>query len=193
MAGECSRLELKSAISRGNKRAIIGYVMDRDYMDFTRLFRFTQAGVFFVTRAKGGMKSWRHRSRTVEPNQGVRSDQLIRLAGAWSARKYPALRRRITILRIRNLPALCLPDQSSGLTRAGHHRALQESLASRTALQMGEGQSPNSQLLWDIGKGDADSKLDRRVCLRVDCDREQVTPSAAKSLHNSANSERGRI
>lgn len=72
------------------------YVMDRGYVDFTRLFRFTQAGAFFVTRAKEGMKSWRHSSRPIEQDQGVRSDQLIRLSGKRSARNYPALLRRVT-------------------------------------------------------------------------------------------------
>jgi len=70
--------------------------MDRGYVDFTRLFRFTQAGAFFVTRAKEGMKSWRHSSQPIEPDQGVRSDQLIRLSGKRSARNYPALLRRVT-------------------------------------------------------------------------------------------------
>jgi len=72
------------------------YVMDRGYVDFTRLFRFTQAGAFFVTRAKQGLKSWRHTSRPVEPNQGVRSDQLIRLSGQRTSKNYPTLLRRVT-------------------------------------------------------------------------------------------------
>jgi hypothetical protein len=72
------------------------YVMDRGYVDFARLFRFTQAGAFFVARAKEGLKSWRHTPRSVEPNQGVRSDQLIRLSGPRTAQNYPALMRRVT-------------------------------------------------------------------------------------------------
>jgi hypothetical protein len=72
------------------------YVMDRGYVDFARLFRFTQAGAFFVTRAKEGLKSWRHTSRPVEPTQGVQSDQLIRLSGPRTAKTYPALMRRVT-------------------------------------------------------------------------------------------------
>jgi hypothetical protein len=72
------------------------YVMDRGYVDFERLYRFTQAGAFFVTRAKEGLKSWRHSSRTVEPDQGVRSDQLIRLSGSRTSMTYPALIRRVT-------------------------------------------------------------------------------------------------
>jgi hypothetical protein len=72
------------------------YLMDRGYVDFARLYRFTEAGAFFVTRAKEGLRSWRHSSRPVPPNQGVRSDQLIRLSGVRTANAYPALLRRVT-------------------------------------------------------------------------------------------------
>jgi hypothetical protein len=72
------------------------YVLDRGYVDFQRLYRFTQAGAFFVTRAKEGLKYWRHSSRPVEPGQGVGSDQLIRLSGRRTADRYPTLLRRVT-------------------------------------------------------------------------------------------------
>ena len=72
------------------------YLMDRGYVDFSRLYRFTEAGAFFVTRAKDGLRSWRHSSRPVPSNQGVRSDQLIRLSGRRTAESYPALLRRVT-------------------------------------------------------------------------------------------------
>jgi len=72
------------------------YPMDRGYVDFARLYRFTEAGAFFVTRAKEGLRRWRHSSRPVPPNQGVRSDQLIRLSGQRTAQSYPALLRRVT-------------------------------------------------------------------------------------------------
>jgi hypothetical protein len=72
------------------------YLMDRGYVDFARLYRFTEAGAFFVTRAKEGLRTWRHSSRLVPPNQGVRADQLIRLSGQRTAQSYPALLRRVT-------------------------------------------------------------------------------------------------
>lgn len=72
------------------------YLMDRGYGDFSRLYRFTEAGAFFVTRAKDGVRSWRPSSRPGPPNQGVRSDQLIRLSGRRTAESYPALLRRGT-------------------------------------------------------------------------------------------------
>ena len=72
------------------------YLMDRGYVDFARLYRFTEAGAFFVTRAKEGLRTWRHSSRLVPPNQGVRADQLTRLSGQRTAQSYPALLRRVT-------------------------------------------------------------------------------------------------
>jgi len=35
------------------------YVMDRGYLDFSRLYALHQAGAFFVTRAKRGMDARR--------------------------------------------------------------------------------------------------------------------------------------
>src|SRR6202521_2863507 len=42
------------------------YVMDRGYVDFTRLARLDEAGSFFVTRAKSNMKARRRYSRPVD-------------------------------------------------------------------------------------------------------------------------------
>ena len=71
------------------------YVMDRGYLDFTRLARFTQAGAFFVIRAKSNLHSYVSRSRPVDRTTGLRCDQSIRLRGFYSRQGYPALLRRI--------------------------------------------------------------------------------------------------
>jgi hypothetical protein len=49
-----------------------------------------------VTRAKDGLRTWRHGSRSVPPNQGVRCDQLVRLSGVRTAEACPALGRWVT-------------------------------------------------------------------------------------------------
>jgi len=71
------------------------YIMDRGYLDFARLYRITQAGAFFVTRAKKGLKFARLYSRPVDFATGVRCDQTVRPTGAASRRDYPAKLRRI--------------------------------------------------------------------------------------------------
>jgi len=55
------------------------YVMDRGYLDFTRLHRLHQAGAFFVTRAKRGMDARRVYSNPVDRNTGLNCDQLVTL------------------------------------------------------------------------------------------------------------------
>ena len=69
------------------------YVMDRGYVDFERLFRFTLAGAFFVTRAKAGLKIKRLESKPVDEATGVRSDQVVWLALTRSISDLPALAR----------------------------------------------------------------------------------------------------
>jgi hypothetical protein len=71
------------------------YVMDRGYLDFTRLARFTQAGAFFVIRAKSNLHSYVNASRPVNRTTGLRCDQSIRLCGFYSRQGYPDLLRRI--------------------------------------------------------------------------------------------------
>jgi len=71
------------------------YVMDRGYVDFSRLHAMHQAGAFFVTRAKSPMDARRVYSAATERSSGVISDQRVMLNGYYSARKYPEHLRRI--------------------------------------------------------------------------------------------------
>jgi hypothetical protein len=71
------------------------YVLDRGYLDFGRLFRFQQAGAFFVTRAKANLQFARRASRPVDPTTGLRCDQTIVLTGPKTATLYPLPLRRI--------------------------------------------------------------------------------------------------
>lgn len=66
------------------------YVMDRGYLHFERLFRLSQSGAFFVTRADRNTQYRRQYSRPVDTQTGLRSDQTIRLTGQHSQHTYPA-------------------------------------------------------------------------------------------------------
>ena len=66
------------------------YVMDRGYLDFERLYRWTLAGAFFVTRARKNFRFDRVESRPVDKPTGVQCDQTIRLVWFYSSRGYPA-------------------------------------------------------------------------------------------------------
>lgn len=72
------------------------YVMDRGYVDFRRLHRFTIGSAFFVTRAKRGLDYTRRSRRRVDKSTGLRSDQTIVLAGPKTSRLYPDPLRRIS-------------------------------------------------------------------------------------------------
>jgi len=71
------------------------YLLDRGYVDFARLYAFTQACAFFVTRAKKNLQFYRRCSRPVERSTGLQSDQTIVLTGVRSAQRYPDPLRRI--------------------------------------------------------------------------------------------------
>jgi hypothetical protein len=71
------------------------YVMDRGYIDFQRLYRFTTCSAFFVTRGKRGLDFTRRARRPVDKTTGLRSDQTIVLAGPKTSRLYPDPLRRV--------------------------------------------------------------------------------------------------
>ena len=71
------------------------YVMDRGYLDFTRLYKMHQAGAFFVTRAKRGMDARRVYSTPTDRDTGVICDQRIALNGIYISKDYPEYLRRI--------------------------------------------------------------------------------------------------
>jgi transposase len=71
------------------------YVMDRGYLDFKRLHRFTTGSAFFVTRGKRNLDCTRRARRPVDKTTGLRSDQTIVLAGPKTSRLYPDPLRRI--------------------------------------------------------------------------------------------------
>src|SRR5271155_3006859 len=71
------------------------YVMDRGYVDFTRLHVLHLAGAFFVTRAKSNMDAHRIYSAPTDRTTGIICDQTIALDGHYTSRHYPEHLRRI--------------------------------------------------------------------------------------------------
>jgi transposase len=78
------------------------YIMDRGYIDFQRLHRFTIGLAFFVTRAKRGLDFTRRSRRQVDKTTGLRSDQTIVLVGPKTSRLYPDPLRRIAFYDAEN-------------------------------------------------------------------------------------------
>jgi hypothetical protein len=74
------------------------YVMDRGYLDFARLHRWTLAGAFFVTRARKDFRFRRLISHKVDKTTGVQCDQTILLKWFYSVKGYPERLRRVRFL-----------------------------------------------------------------------------------------------
>ena len=71
------------------------YVLDRGYVDFSRLHVLHQAGAFFVTRAKSNMDAHRVYSAPRDRSAGIICDQTISLDGIYTSRDYPEHLRRV--------------------------------------------------------------------------------------------------
>jgi hypothetical protein len=72
------------------------YVMDRDYIDFERLFVLTLSAAFFVVRTKSNVLLQRRYSHPVDRSTGVRSDQTVILSSFELASRYPDALRRVS-------------------------------------------------------------------------------------------------
>jgi hypothetical protein len=74
------------------------YLMDRGYLDFSRLFVIHQAQAFFVTRAKSNTKFKRRYSHPVDRSTTqVICDQTGVLTVFYSSKDYPATLRRVVV------------------------------------------------------------------------------------------------
>jgi transposase len=71
------------------------YVMDRGYVDFSRLFRIHRDSAFFVTRAKKNFRFQRLYSHRVDKATGLRCDQTVSLYGFYAQKDYPEKLRRV--------------------------------------------------------------------------------------------------
>src|ERR1035437_3621385 len=76
------------------------YVMDRGYVDFERLYRFTLSSAFFVVRTKSNVLLQRRYSHPVDKTTGVRSDHTVILTAINSAKTYPDALRRVSYLDV---------------------------------------------------------------------------------------------
>ena len=102
------------------------YVLDRGYVDFQRLYRFSRGSAFFVTRSKRNLDYTRRARRRVDKATGLRSDQTIVLAGLKSSRLYPIPLRRVAFYdaeRNRRLVFLTNNFELPALTIAGLYRS----------------------------------------------------------------------
>jgi len=72
------------------------YLMDRGYLDFSRLYQVNLNQAYFVTRLKSNTRYDRIYSHPVDKTTGLRCDQTIRLSNPDSAKDYPEPLRRVS-------------------------------------------------------------------------------------------------
>lgn len=82
------------------------YIMDRGFTDFTRLFRFQEAGSFFVIRAKSNLKTQRRYSSPVDRSTGLICDQTVVFTGFYAHKDFEAPLRRIRFKDLENSKTL---------------------------------------------------------------------------------------
>jgi hypothetical protein len=71
------------------------YIMDRAYLDFTRLYDLHQQHAYFVTRAQRNQALRRRYSRAVDKTTGLQCDQTVMLTSFYPRKSYPEPLRRI--------------------------------------------------------------------------------------------------
>lgn len=76
------------------------YIMDRGYIDYTRLYKIQMASAFFIIRAKTNLKFKVLQTSKIDKTTGLRCDQRIRFARAKAQTQYPMPIRRIKFVDI---------------------------------------------------------------------------------------------
>jgi len=71
--------------------------IDKGYIDYDLFWRWTESGVFFVTRQKDNARYRVLEEKPLPVNRNVLTDQLIELEGFYSQRKYPGPLRRLEV------------------------------------------------------------------------------------------------
>jgi hypothetical protein len=153
------------------------YVMDRGYVDFTRLYALRQAGAFFVTRAKSNLDAHRVYSATTDRAAGIIADQTIALDGYATSKQYPVQLRRVRF-----------KDPESGKTLVFLTNQFALPAATICALyksrwQVDQAASSDQKVLWHVGQRGENANLDRGFGLCFGRDHQEAPRLGSLSLH----------
>ena len=152
------------------------YIMDRAYIDFRRLYTFTQQSAFFVTRAKSNLDYIRRSYSTCRKKP--RASKAIRPL-SWSDPRHhlnvPGLSSKDFVLRFREQKTPGILNQQFRASTSDHRPALSMPMAGGTLLQMDQTALTHQGLLWDLRKRHQNSNLDRDQHLCTGGDPEKGT------------------
>ncbi len=71
--------------------------IEKGYIDYELFWRWTEGGVFFVTRQKDNAHYRVLEGKPIPKNRNIMSDQIIELEGFYSYQKYPGPLRRLEV------------------------------------------------------------------------------------------------
>jgi hypothetical protein len=164
------------------------YIVDRGFLDFERLFRFHEAGSFFVTRGKANLQAQRRYSHPVDRATGLICDQTIVLTGFYSHKGFQTPLRRIRFKDPKTGKRLIF-DQQLRAARFDDHRSVSMPLASGAVFQMDQAASSYQTVLWDFRERGEDTDLDRRGGVRIGGHREKALEHLGEPLRNATDLE----
>jgi len=161
------------------------YVMDRAYVDFSRLSDLNLGSAFFVTRAKSNLHtmssdilstSRQDTGAQIRPNGSA--DRV--LFGQGLSRQTSANQ----ILRFKDRQNFHFSDQQFCTTGNNHRRPVSLSLASRVIFQMDQTTLTNQVIFRGDRKCGKDTNLDRSICLRSGSYHQKTTKTGRQPVYN---------
>jgi hypothetical protein len=135
-------------------------VDDRGYNDYRLFGKWTEAGVFFVTRMKDNTRFDVIEQRPVPSNRNICSDAIICLTGVAAAEKCPALSASHRSRARGHRRGSGVLDQSPGPGRQRGGGCLPVPLADRTVLQSSEAEPQDQDVRRHVGQRGQDADLD---------------------------------
>ena len=160
------------------------YVMDRGYVDFQRLYRFTTCLAFFVTRAKRGLDFTRRARRQ---DDGIAERPNDRSRGPEDVAALPRPPAPCRVLRRRERPEVRVPDQQFHTACVDDRKTLQVSMAGRAVFQMDQTEFAYQSLLRNERQRGENSSVDRDQRLRARGHRQKGTRCRTQPQRNLAN------
>ena len=159
------------------------YIMDRAYLDFARLHKFTNNLSFFVIRAKSNLQFSRVYSMPVDRQTGLICDQHIRLTGQNSARSYPAMLRRVKFNHPETGKRLVFLTNNFSLPALTITELYRLRWQVELFFQMDQTESQNQNLLRQQRECHQDSNMDGSMCVFVSCHRQKKSWHPNRTLH----------
>ena len=166
-----------------------GYVMDRGYIDFQRVYGKHQTGSFFVTRAKHNMDAQRRYSHPTDRSTGVIFDQTLMLQGYQSAEDYPETFRGIRCKDRGNRQTAAVHHQQHSAARTEHLLFVQGQMAGGVLLSVDQNAFAREGILWNLGKRREVASRDRRVGLRARRHHQEASQSVSQPTRSAADFE----